>query len=82
MKENTAPNAQITKMEDLTDDQLLNEKPSNDPQQLQNDLAYWQTRVSFFFNLTVHISEPRHANGVGQAEGIKETEEARSTRYP
>ena len=56
-KENTAPNAQAAKMEDLTDEFLLkqNDQPSNDPQQLQNDLAYWQTRVSFFFNLTVNF---------------------------
>ena len=35
-------------MEDLTDEILLNENEplSNDPQKLQSDLAYWQTRVS------------------------------------
>ena len=52
-KENTAPNDQVTKMDDLTDDILLKEsEQSTDPQKLQNDLAYWQTRVSCIFQLT------------------------------
>ena len=56
-KEAGALNDQTNRVEDATDEQLLNEAPSNDPQQLQSDLAYWQTRVSFRFDIT-EISGP------------------------
>ena len=38
--------------EEQTEDPLLSEQLSNDPVQLQNDLAYWQTRVSVPSHLT------------------------------
>lgn len=70
------------KVDDFTDELLLkeSESTSNDPQKLQSDVAYWQTRVSLFMLADKMCLGFGYAARVRQIESIAKVEEIRGSQ--